>query len=192
MNLTTSQKRLGLVLMIVVAALIVDRLLPSETPVAASADELLVRPAGSTADAEADRNALRRSADNRSAPWGAPGVHTRLAALAQLHPPTGVGRDPFHLERPRVSVTPITPPTEDTPRRVSAAEQFAARHQLRAIIGTGRGGMVLVSDRMIRLGEGLDGWRLVHIARDAATFESDGVRVILPLSDPRSEKADVK
>lgn len=192
MNLSTSQKRLGGALAVVVAALIIDRLLLSDSPIAASAEDLLVRPAAGTADGGNDRTTPRRSAEDRTSQWGSPGVHARLAALAQLHPPAGVGRDPFHLERPRVSVTPISPPTEDTPRRVSAAEQFAARHQLRAIIGAGRGGMVLVSDRMIRLGEGLDGWRLIHIARDAATFENDGVRVILPLSDPRSEGAGVK
>lgn len=192
MNLTTSQKRLGLALLFVVAALIVDRLLPSDAPAAANAEDLLVRPVAKPAEAAADPTAPHRPGEDRTAHWGSPGVYARLTALAQLHPPAGVGRDPFHLERPRVSVTPITPPNEDTPRRVSAAEQFAARHHLRAIIGTGRGGMVLVSDRMIRLGEGLDGWRLVHIARDAATFENDGVRVILPLSDPRSEGAGVK
>ncbi|MFN4243966.1 MAG: hypothetical protein ACK4PI_12120 [Tepidisphaerales bacterium] len=115
--------------------------------------------------------------------WGAPGVQARLRSLQQRLPASAHRRDPFHFERAQVAaVEPPPDTTESCPRRL-AAEAFATRHRLRAIVGSGSGGMVLVSDRMVRLGEGVEGWELVHIARDSATFERDGYRVTLPLSD---------
>lgn len=115
--------------------------------------------------------------------WGAPGVQARLRSLQQRLPASAHRRDPFHVERTLVAAVEAPPDTtEACPRRL-AAEAFATRHRLRAIVGSGSGGMVLVSDRMVRLGEGVEGWELVHIARDSATFERDGYRVTLPLSD---------
>jgi len=192
MKITRNQKRLTVALGVALAALVADRIMPSPKPLAAESTDLLVRP--SAEGARRSSAAQPATPENKPAAhrWGAPGVHARLSALATQQPPTAVGRDPFHFERPRISVRPIEPSAPDTARRISAAEQFAARHQLRAIIGTGRGGLVLVSDRMIRVGEGLDGWRLVHISRDAATFENDGIRVILPLSDSKAEDPAVK
>jgi len=204
MTYTTQQKRLVAVLGTAVLALVVDQFvfrgtssntaLPAAQTTPASPSEnpgnptipAAQNPASSVAAAAADTSALRAK-NNRF--WGARGIHTRLAELAKARDfpasDNWSGRDPFNIERPADAIpSPTTLPT--APHRDTArdeAEAFAGRHQLRAVIGSGPRGMVLVSDRIIRLGEGLDGWKLTNIAKSSATFEKDALRVRFALSD---------
>lgn len=129
-------------------------------------------------------SARGRPVPGGAAGWGAPGIADRLSGFVSRSPGLFTSRNPFQLPGAAAAKAQSTDAaTDDNTLRLRAAEAFVTRHRIRAIVGAGRGGMVLVSDRLVRLGEGLDGWKLTHIARDSATFEQDGLRVTLSLSD---------
>lgn len=188
MNLTANQKRLFVVLAITLVGLTIDQFIGGPEPASATtADSLLVRPAADPAAAGAGQSSPSRA---DKAPtvrtWGAPGIQSRLASLATTDAPAtddSDHRDPFRAEQ-RVQIrVPTSAATDSRDAAREAADAFASKHQLRAIIGSGPKGVVLISDRMVRVGEGLEGWKLVSIEKTAAVFERAGIRVRFGLSD---------
>jgi hypothetical protein len=78
----------------------------------------------------------------------------------------------------------VRPPTPvDGPQ--DAVAMFAANHQLRGVLSTGQARCVTVDDRVLGLGDELDGFRLVNIEDDSVTFEANGRQVILRLASDR-------
>lgn len=59
-----------------------------------------------------------------------------------------------------------------------AAEQFRLAHRVTAL-ASGKGAYAVVNGRTIRLGESIGGLTLVEVTREAAVFESEGVRAVL-------------
>ena len=80
--------------------------------------------------------------------------------LADVHPATAIGR----------------PPTGQ-----DAVSVFRTNHKLRGVLVTAQACCVTVNDHILRLGEDLDGFRLVAIEEDSATFEAGGKQVSLRL-----------
>ncbi len=67
--------------------------------------------------------------------------------------------------------------------RVSAADKFAADHKLSTVSLNGTGGGVAVVDgKMLHIGATLEGYKLIAITRQSATFQSaNGARAQLKL-----------
>lgn len=70
------------------------------------------------------------------------------------------------------------------PRRTATAS-FAAAHTLEAIIMDEEGERALIDDRLVRLGESLDGHVLVRVNKESVLFERDGERIEFRLTKGR-------
>ncbi len=68
---------------------------------------------------------------------------------------------------------------------VAAVTVFAAAHKLEAITMDPQGRRALIDDRLLRLGEILEGFELVAIDKESVTFERDGQPVQLELVKDR-------
>lgn len=93
------------------------------------------------------------------------------AALALPPPPTGAPAE----SADRAAAT-VADGTDETP--------FADRHRLEGVVA-GRRPMALVDGRRLRIGDELDGHRLIKIERERAIFERDGVVTVLAVPPPR-------
>jgi len=172
MALNKRQKMSVGVLAIGLVALLVDRMyvLPQSAPAgqAAPADEY-------TVTATADRAAV-------PPPVSAPAdltVAAKLdAAWSDNNPHSDEPRDLFSLP----SSWPTTRRSQETPRpTVTAGSAFAARHRLEAITVDPQGKRALIDDKLLRLGETLEGFRLVAIDTESVAFERDGQHIQLEL-----------
>jgi hypothetical protein len=76
-------------------------------------------------------------------------------------------------------------PEKRTTPTAAAETVFAARHKLEAITMDLEGERALVDDKLLRLGDILEGFQLIAIDRESATFERDGQRVRLVLAKPQ-------
>jgi len=67
-----------------------------------------------------------------------------------------------------------------------AAQRFAQSHHLAAVVvGQDRGeSAAIVDGRLVNLSQTLDGFRLVALDKQSATWEANGARVKLHLQDP--------
>ena len=74
-----------------------------------------------------------------------------------------------------------------TPDRstVGAAGRFSAAHSLEAIIIDAYGDRALIDDKLVRLGERLDGYALVSVEKEFVVFEGNGERITLRLAEGR-------
>jgi hypothetical protein len=90
-------------------------------------------------------------------------------------------REVFSLPAPWLAdVRPATP-VGRPPTGQDAVTVFKTNHQLRGVLMTDQARCVTVNDHILRLGEDLDGFKLVAIEEDSATFEADGKQVSLKL-----------
>ncbi len=64
----------------------------------------------------------------------------------------------------------------------TTAAVFVQRHQLKAVAALGSRGKAYINDRVVNLGETLDGFTLVSLQEDAALFEREGETVTLELT----------
>ena len=176
MELSKRQKYGFVVLAILSVALIVDRALLGGriAPVGASASstESQPKPAGKVKD----------PVDSRPEPPPMKLAQRLELAWSQKGLDNSKARDVFSLPASWFDdVRPATP--VDSPQ--DAVTLFAANHQLRGVLATGQGRCITVDDRVLRLGDELDGFRLVTIEDDSVTFEADGRQVILRLASDR-------
>lgn len=81
-------------------------------------------------------------------------------------------------------VRPATPVDRPPPEQ-DAVTVFTTNHQLRGVLITDQARCVTVNDHVLRLGDELDGFKLVAIEEDSATFEADGRQVSLRLASDR-------
>ncbi len=171
MALTKRQKMLLAVFFVGLVALGVDRIFlrPQSGPAAASAnafDEYAVQrspaPRAAAPAAEAQRPGLGRKLERI---WPDPTLNATEA------------RDPFSLVD-AWSDTRATAPadTKDSP------ETFARAHPLEAVVVSGRQSYISIDDRVLKLGEQIEGYTLVSVGPKSAVFERQGERVVVELS----------
>jgi hypothetical protein len=108
----------------------------------------------------------------------APTLADRLRQATSTHTGEGaVTRDAFSVAPAWVPVQPG--PGADGQGATQSAESFKQANHLDAVLVTGDQRCAVVNGLTLRLGESLQGYRLVAINERAAEFEADGVRVAL-------------
>ncbi|MHC4581202.1 MAG: hypothetical protein ACYS14_07075 [Planctomycetota bacterium] len=176
MKLSKRQKSGLVVLAILSLALVIDRALLGGVgvPVGASA---------SSTEAQAEPVAeAKDTADPKPEPAPIEFAQRLESAWSQKGLGTSQARDVFSL--PASWFDDVRPPTPvDSPQ--DAVTLFAANHQLRGVLATGQARCVTVDDRVLRLGDEFDGFKLVTIEDDYVTFEAGGRQVILRLATDR-------
>jgi len=68
-----------------------------------------------------------------------------------------------------------------TARTVTAAEAFVRKHELTAVVISGRAPVAVVDDRCVSVGQVVDDFKLILVNENSATFESRGRRAVLKL-----------
>ncbi len=170
MALTKRQKTLIAVFFLGLIGLGVDRvfLRPQGGPDAASAD---------SSDNYAVPLSPAREAPSPAAEAQDPGVGERLEQIwpdRELN--TVEARDPFSLAG-SWSDGKATGPSA-TPE---SAEAFARAHPLAAVVVSGRQSYISIDDRILKLGEQIEGYTLVSVGTKSAVFERQGERIVLEL-----------
>jgi len=171
MKVTRERKIIGAVLVIALAGLGFDQL----------------RGASSTTDASADASTLLvtgKSSSHKPARVSATmgeevSFASRLATLAHTTgnvAPNAI-RDVF---RPADSWLPKVATIVNT---VSAADKFVMEHKLSMVsVNTSGGGVAVVDGKLLHIGASLDGYQLIAIDQQSASFRSaDGARALLKL-----------
>lgn len=74
-----------------------------------------------------------------------------------------------------------TEETEGTGLSITAAT-FVQKHQLKAVASLGSQGKAYINDRIVRLGDTLDGFTLTTLHEDSVQFEREGENVTLWLT----------
>ena len=110
------------------------------------------------------------------------GLAQRLETLwAERNLNMSQARDVFSLPASWLAdVRPATPVVHP-PTVQDAVTVFKTNHQLKGVLMTDQTCCVTVNDHILRLGEAIDGFKLVAIKEDTATFEADGKQVSLKL-----------
>ena len=73
---------------------------------------------------------------------------------------------------------------------MSEAERFKAAHRLTAVMMSGRSSRAIVDGTPLRLGESLDGFKLLSVDPGRAVLERSGARVVLALDQMPVAHAD--
>ena len=181
-NLSKRQKSGLAVLAVALLALVVDRALlgGGSAPAGASASSNEA-PAKVAPEPE-----LKDPCEPDSEP-AAVKLSQRLETLwSEGNPDVSQARDLFSLPaRWLADVNPVAPADESPEQDPVTA--FAASHQLRGVVRANQADLhcVTVDDQVLRLGEKLDGFELVAIGDDSATFEAGGKQVTLKLVSDR-------
>jgi hypothetical protein len=181
MRLSRRQKAGALVVFLGLCALIMDRLfiLPQSAPAEQSDYSLPV-------DTGAADLASSTGEDSCSESQSA---NPRLAKLEALWLDKALD---LHQVRDAFSMPPAwrEGPGPGVAAQVASdpLSRFAQRHQLMAVARHGRDSeqnAVYVDDRLLTVGQELDGFKLIAIDRQSATFEREGQRTTLKLADDR-------
>ncbi|MCA9274089.1 MAG: hypothetical protein KDA31_13715, partial [Phycisphaerales bacterium] len=61
---------------------------------------------------------------------------------------------------------------------------FGSRHKLTAVLSQPSGDLAVVDGLLLRIGDSVEGLRLVTIEKDGAVFEGDDKSIRLPLARP--------
>jgi hypothetical protein len=107
-----------------------------------------------------------------------PTVAQRLDRLWSNPEANDVGvRDPFSLEGSWLAGS-----QEDPAAVPSPLTQFAKTHPLAAVVMDGRQSYAVVNDRVLKLGDRIDGFVLTSVGPKSAIFDYQGQQVILELA----------
>lgn len=68
------------------------------------------------------------------------------------------------------------------------AIDFGRMHELKGIITSGDGGAAFIDDKYVRIGQIIDGFRLVKLGYRMVVFESNGAEVVLKLKSPLQDQ----
>jgi hypothetical protein len=104
-----------------------------------------------------------------------------LSFTALALPALGQGRalqhDPF--VRPAVGLVPGTAASAATPGRAKAAPEGKPRLNLQAVLVAGSHSIANVDGVMLRVGESINGYRLLEVQHRSAVFEKNGAKFTL-------------
>ena len=102
-------------------------------------------------------------------------------AAAPLEPPAFRRLDGF--AKPKLEVIQSA-----APEKASPTGAFATRHKLTAVLSQPSGDLAVVDGLLLRIGDTVEGLRLVKIEKDAAVFEGDEKSIRLPLARPAFDR----
>jgi len=186
MKLSRQQKIYLAILALVLGALLVDRLFRSRQPAPAEANaepETVAVEASTYSDPLPGETipAMMDLPDPNSQP---PSI--KLAQQLEILLPDECldldqARDAFSL--PAAWLDELCAP--NPLGQADAAARFAKSHQLKAVLIDGQNSSALVDDHLLRLGQELDGFKLVAVNESSATFAAGTKRVILKLKTDR-------
>jgi hypothetical protein len=206
MTLTKSQKMSAGVLAVAVIAFVVDRfvLAPADgaggSASAGTSGYAVAKP--SSAPSQVTRPAKTTGASasaqaNATAPQAITNVATRLSAISQQRrlnaAPCGDAFRPADvwlaaLFPPPAPPKPVASISVSTTRpaapKVDHAAEFRKRHSLTAVMKKQAGGMAIVDGKLYAAGQTLDGFKLVRIGLNDATFAGKGTTIVLRMSQP--------
>jgi hypothetical protein len=119
-----------------------------------------------------DRPAAARAVDGPTVPKPpAVPAATPTRRLAPPPPPDQLwGRDPFAIDPKRL------------PRGPKAADQFSG-FKITGVVWGPQGYQALVNDRVVRVGDQVDGARILRITKEGVELSKDGETHFLPLSE---------
>jgi hypothetical protein len=196
MKLSKSKLALLAMLGLAVAAFLVDRFVlgtagPSK---AAGSNEAAPKTVGAAAAGPASAAptpaAKPVEAVETSRPPAGPSVADRLKALASRMPNLkgAAARDALAL--PASWVTTVKTPDDPVPPATDPAGRFLQEHRLTAVLIADNGGLAIINGKPIRVGEEIDGFRLLRLAPGYAVFQfgADGIEVKLPVEALRGER----
>ena len=184
MKLTKSQKVYVAVLVTAVAAFLVDRVfLGGDGPV-----EQASAAGPGVGAAEAPRSVPPSGASD------APSVGARLAELQEAHPvdlqhvreafvPSDAWNQQLRPRQPRQDPSQPSAPAGSSSR----ADEFVAGHRLKSILHLDDGGVALVDDKVVRIGQTVDGFKLIELTENAAVFVLHDQRARLQLANPAGQ-----
>ena len=174
MSLTTSHKIYASVLGVALVGFALDRTLLA--PDGAAAGE-------TTPPAATGMDTVSIMATPMPIPVAAAPTRTLALSFRELAARRGLKlediSDPFTVPNhwlPDEASIPI-----ETSTGVSPGRRYLASHQLNAVMENAQGGSAIVDGKRLRIGDELDGFRLVLIQRRSVVMEGEGVRVTLAL-----------
>jgi hypothetical protein len=88
---------------------------------------------------------------------------------------------------PKPAVAPVAtarPATRPVPPRIDYAALFIKRHSLTAVMKKQAGGMAIIDGKLYAAGQKLDGFKLVRVGMNEATFTGKGTTFELRMSQP--------
>jgi hypothetical protein len=186
MKLTKRQKVASAILVVVLGALIVDRtyLSPGKVSAEASASSSQT---SSEPEIESIKQGVIPEPGSQSTTmklvqrletlWSekSPDVRSMASAISRA-------RDAFSL--PEAWLAKVHPSGLARPEQ-DAVIRFTRNHQLKAVVVQGQTRCVMVDDNFLTIGQELDGFKLVAVDEESATFEAGEQRVILLLTNDR-------
>jgi len=108
-----------------------------------------------------------------------PGMRDRLAQVWPDQKLNAVeARDPFSLAGSWSDGNGTGPSAVQ-----DSQEAFARAHPLAAVVFSGQQSYISIDDRILKLGEQIEGYILVSIGPKSAVFERQGERIVLELSN---------
>jgi len=197
MKLTRERKIYGALLCLGVLALGIDKLFlsPPEAP-AQSAASLLINN-GSPKNAVIAHNkpvvSPAPAAQSGEKPLMGLGVlAARMRDMAEVERlDLADAKDVFRPPVAWVGTTAAPQPVQPTVTTIGPADTFRERHHLIALLKSSKGGMAILDGRSVRPGQSVDGFKLVQVGENSATFEGSGTKIELQLPaavqlDPQS------
>jgi len=176
MQLSKTQKIYLALGAVAVAALVVDRVFLGDGEGVSGPTEAAAAEAGVRG---ADRPAPVAAAPTVEVPER-PSLAARLDALARKgRLDAAAVRDAFVLPSEWMGEVQATAPEKAS--APSAAEKFAAAHALSAVLLSNGGGCAVVNDQVVKIGQTMDGFTLLRLARESAVFGDGKAEVTLPL-----------
>jgi hypothetical protein len=178
MQLTSKHKIYGAIVGIGLAWLGYDQI--SAGPQAAGANEadtLLVAPSSAKPQAAVVVQTASPGASVSEA-----GIADRLQEVAQAHP--------FNFEATRDAFTPAEAWVAARPAVGQAdanADEFVKKHRLMSVMVVGRTATAQIDGKLLRLGEEIDGFKLVSITKESVILYGDGVRAELRFIEPSNK-----
>lgn len=73
-------------------------------------------------------------------------------------------------------------PTQGPDAGMTPAETFARDHQLQAVVVTGQSDSAFVDGVCLSVGQAVDGFKLVAVTENSATFQADGEQAVLKMN----------
>ncbi len=74
----------------------------------------------------------------------------------------------------------------------TSADDFKHTHSLTAVVRAGRNSQIFMGERILRLGQSVDGFRLLSVTQSSATFSAGATQVTLNLDENPANLSTVR